>query len=60
MNQSTKELKAIDLMLLDLHTIHANIRSEAKELGCEDELNHLKDMFLNELKEKRTQLLLKE
>lgn len=40
MNQ--KELQAIDLMLEDLHTNHYEIRSSAKELNCEKELEDIK------------------
>lgn len=53
MNQTTKKIKAIDLMTVDLHTVHSAIRSEAKELGCEQELNLLKNEFLDSLRMKR-------
>ena len=33
------QLKAIDLMLLDVKTSHPEIRIQAKNLNCEDELN---------------------
>ncbi len=37
-----KETQAIDLMLEDLHTTHHEIRTIAKKLGCEHELEELK------------------
>lgn len=39
---NTKELQAIDLMLEDLHTSHYKIRTTAKELDCEKELEEIK------------------
>ena len=40
LNQLKKQ--AIDLMLEDLHTKNVDIRSTAKELGCEKELEEIK------------------
>jgi hypothetical protein len=40
LNQSKNQ--AIDLMLEDLHTKNIEVRSTAKELGCEEELEELK------------------
>lgn len=40
MNQ--KQLQALDLMLEDLQTSHPEIRTVAKKLNCEDELEELK------------------
>lgn len=37
-----KELQALDLMLEDLHTSRPEIRTVAKKLDCEDELEALK------------------
>lgn len=37
-----KELQAIDLMLEDLQTNHYEIRTIAKQLDCEKELEKLK------------------
>jgi hypothetical protein len=37
-----KEIQAIDLMLEDLHTTHYEIRTVAKKLDCEQELEQLK------------------
>ena len=34
--------QAIDLMLEDLHTKNVEVRTTAKKLGCEDELEELK------------------
>jgi len=34
--------QAIDLMLEDLHTKNIEVRTTAKELGCENELEELK------------------
>lgn len=44
------QLKAIDLLLLDLSTVHPNIRSEAKESGCEEELNRYQQELIDHLK----------
>lgn len=50
MNQKTKnKIKAIDLLLLDLKTIHPDIRLEAKEHECETELNECKKYLINYL-----------
>lgn len=49
MIKDEKEVKAIDLMILDLETRHSEIRVEAKELHCEDELDFLKDFLLEVL-----------
>lgn len=46
MNQESKTLKAIDLMLLDLQTRHTDIRIEAKKYHCEDELEEIKARLL--------------
>ena len=37
-----KELQALDLMLEDLQTNHHQIRTVAKKLDCEEELENLK------------------
>lgn len=47
MNQ--KELQALDLMLEDLHTRHYEIRTSARELNCEKELERLKENILEYL-----------
>ena len=44
MNQ--KESNAIDLFLEDLNTPSPNIRSRAKEMGCESELNLMRDRVI--------------
>lgn len=50
MIQKTKnQIKALDLMILDLQTIHPEIRIEAKENHCEDELIELKETLLSYL-----------
>lgn len=41
--------KAIDLISEDLRTVHHEIRSKAKELGCEQELENIKFQLLNYL-----------
>jgi hypothetical protein len=46
-----KQNQAIDLMIEDLYTIHTDIRSQAKELGCEDELNTIKNSVLDYLRQ---------
>jgi hypothetical protein len=43
---------ALTLLLEDLHTIHSNIRTEAKQLGCERELEDLRDEVIQFLKKK--------
>lgn len=47
MNKETKQIKAIDLMILDLQTLHSSIRIEAKEHQCETELEKVKAVLLN-------------
>lgn len=42
--------QAIDLMLEDLYTIHANIRNQAKIMNCEKELNEIRDDIIKYLK----------
>lgn len=45
--------QAIDLMIEDLHTKHHEIRSKAKELGCDPDLEKVKNLlieYLNSLK----------
>lgn len=49
----SKELEAIDLLIQDLNTIHSNIRSEAKEKGCEKELDTWKEEVIEYLTIKR-------
>jgi hypothetical protein len=44
-----KEQQAIDLMLEDLHTTHHEIRTVAKELDCEQELEELRDKMIDYL-----------
>jgi hypothetical protein len=42
MEISQLKSQAIDLMLEDLHTKNVEVRSTAKQLGCEEELEELK------------------
>jgi hypothetical protein len=42
MEISQSKIQAIDLMLEDLHTKNVEVRSIAKQLGCEEELEELK------------------
>lgn len=51
MNQ--KEIQALDLMIEDLHKKHADIRFQAKEIGCEVELENIKKYIIDHLTEKR-------
>lgn len=44
-----KELQAIDLMLEDLQTTHHEIRTVAKKLECEEELEQLKVLMIDYL-----------
>lgn len=44
-----KELQALDLMLEDLQTNHPEIRTMAKSLECEKELENLKIHILEYL-----------
>lgn len=41
---------AIDLLIVDLYTIHSEIRKEAKMFGCEEELLKLRDDVVEYLK----------
>lgn len=43
------QIEARNLMLEDLHTVHSNIRLEAKELHCEQELDDIKELLINYL-----------
>jgi hypothetical protein len=47
--ESKKMIQAIDLMLEDLHMIHVDIREQAKESKCEDELDELKKCLIGYL-----------
>lgn len=42
MTNSPQKNQAIDLMLEDLYTKNIEVRSTAKKLGCEEELEELK------------------
>lgn len=58
MSQETKnQIKALDLMILDLQTIHSEIRIEAKNTDCEKELNEWKNNVLDYLRERREAIL---
>ena len=46
---TTKQRNAINLLLEDLHTVHTDIRVEAKKQGCEKELDEYKEEILNYL-----------
>lgn len=60
MIQKTKnQIKALDLMILDLQTIHSDIRIEAKETNCEIELNEWKVNLIDYLMKKREDILIK-
>lgn len=47
LNQSKRQ--AIDLMLEDLHTKNIEVRTTAKELGCEEELEEIKTNLIDYL-----------
>jgi hypothetical protein len=49
----SKRTDAIDLMIQDLLTRHFDIRNSAKKLGCEKELDQLKEQLLTYLHEIR-------
>lgn len=51
--KAIKELEAIDLLIKDLNIIHSDIRIEAKESGCEIELDEWKEEVLEYLTIKR-------
>jgi hypothetical protein len=53
---SDKGLSSIDLMIEDLQTTHFEIRSKAKNLGCEEELNEIKSELLQILYDKRSNM----
>jgi len=47
MTEETKKMiQAIDLMLEDLHIKHIDIREQAKESKCEDQLNEVKEYLI--------------
>lgn len=48
-HMTQKQNQAIDLMIKDLYTVHTDIRTEAKQLGCEDELDTIKNFVLDYL-----------
>jgi len=51
--KNKKTIQAIDLMLEDLHIKHGDIREQAKESMCEEELDKIKEClieYLNDLK----------
>ena len=48
-----KEIQDLDLMVEDLYKKHTDIRLVAKELGCESELEDIKNYIINHLTEKR-------
>lgn len=54
--KTEKHLKALDLMMLDLQTIHSNIRTEARSIDCESELIDWKNEIISFLQEKRDNL----
>jgi len=43
------QIEARNLMLEDLHTIHSNIRLDAKQLDCEQELEEIKELLIDYL-----------
>lgn len=55
--ENNKELLALDLILEDLNTKNLQIRNEAKELGCETELDVWRDKLLEYMIEARKRLL---
>jgi hypothetical protein len=48
---------AINLMIEDLHQKHHSIRTTAKKLKCEIELDEVKDLLIQHLGLIRTELL---
>lgn len=48
-----KELEAIDLLIKDLSIVHSEIRTEAKERNCEQELDEWKEEVIEYLTVKR-------
>jgi hypothetical protein len=53
-----KKLQAINLMIEDLHTSHANIRIQSLELGCDLELEEIKIALLEHLYEMKSKIFL--
>jgi hypothetical protein len=49
-----KKVQAIDLMIEDLHTSHANIRIQSLKLGCDKELEEIKIALLEHLYEMKS------
>jgi hypothetical protein len=50
------KIKALDLMIEDLHEKHVYIRLQSKYIGCEEELDLIKEDILNYLNNKRKQI----
>ena len=48
-SMTNAQKEARNLMLEDLHTIHSDIRLEAKKLNCEHELEDIKALLINYL-----------
>lgn len=48
-------LQAIDLMLEDLQIKHGNIREQAKEYDCEEELENIKQSLIEYLQNMKSQ-----
>lgn len=46
---TTAQKEAINLMLEDLHTVHPDIRLNAKQLQCETELEDIKEILIHYL-----------
>jgi PP-loop superfamily ATP-utilizing enzyme len=49
MNYKNPHVQAIDLMLEDLHVKNIEIRTTAKKLGCENELESIKCQLIDYL-----------
>ena len=49
-------IQALDLMIEDLHEKHVDIRLQARHIGCEEELDLIKEDILNYLNNKRKQI----
>jgi hypothetical protein len=46
---TTAQKEAFNLMLEDLHTVHPEIRMNAKKMHCEKELEDIKNLLINYL-----------
>lgn len=54
--KESKEVNALDLLIEDLNVVHSDIRTRAKTLACENELDNWKNEVLEYLQTRRESL----